>query len=73
MTQSPRKFFLHKLRSIPVEIVLVNSKHPYDRLLHLSETPMANFGEGELREMGVSDRKPTCRAVIPPQFLLKYR
>jgi len=45
MTQSPREFFLHKLSSITIEIVLVNSKNPDDGLLQLSETPMAILGK----------------------------
>jgi len=44
MTQSSREFFLHELRSVPVEVLLVNSKNPYDRLLFLRQTPVVNSG-----------------------------
>jgi len=44
MTQSPREFLLHKLRSIQVEIVLVYGNNAYDRIPHFRKTPMARLG-----------------------------
>jgi hypothetical protein len=50
--------------------MLVNSKNPYDRLLHLRETPMANSGRVSFWH-GRLEAQAHLRAVFPRNFYWK--